>query len=94
MKPNHDSTQDHGPHSLPVHFEFTDAEAGEVFIAGTFNNWQPDTRPMHAVGNNRWVKEAVLPIGTYEYCLVVDGKFRPDPLAQESVPNTTGAAGV
>ncbi len=78
------------PQSLPVRFEFTDPSAASVYIAGTFNNWQPDTKPMHAVGNHRWVRETVLPIGIYEYCLVVDGEFRPDPLARESVPNSFG----
>ena len=28
--------------------------------------------------------------GTYEYCLVVDGHWMPDPLARESVPNPFG----
>ena len=87
---NYDEFQHDGPHSLPVRFEFTDPEAGSVYIAGTFNNWQPDAKPMHPVGNGRWVKQTVLPIGIYEYCLVVDGKFRPDPMAEETVPNPFG----
>ena len=45
---------------------------------------------MHPVGNSRWVRETVLPVGTHEYCLVVDGQFRPDPLVQETVPNPLG----
>jgi len=28
--------------------------------------------------------------GTYEYCLVVDGQWMPDPLASETVPNPFG----
>ena len=88
---NHDNAMNNdGPHTLPVRFEFTDPDAGSVYIAGTFNNWQHDAKPMHPVGNNRWIKETVLPIGTYEYCLVVDGEFRPDPLAKETVPNSFG----
>jgi 1,4-alpha-glucan branching enzyme len=93
MKQDHhhdNATNDDRPHSLPVRFEFTDPNAGSVYIAGTFNNWQSDAKPMHPVGNNRWVKEVVLPIGRYEYCLVVDGEFRPDPLAKETVPNPFG----
>jgi 1,4-alpha-glucan branching enzyme len=86
---NHHAENDE-PQSLPVRFEFTDPDAGSVYIAGTFNNWQPDAKPMHPVGNSRWVKETVLPVGTYEYCLVVDGKFRPDPLVKETVPNPFG----
>jgi hypothetical protein len=86
-KQNYDFAQGDGPQSLPVRFEFIDANAGSVYIAGTFNNWQPDAKPMHPVGNCRWVRETILPIGTYEYCLVVDGKFRPDPRAPETVEN-------
>jgi 1,4-alpha-glucan branching enzyme len=78
------------PQSLPVRFEFTDTSAVSVFVAGTFNNWQPDAKPMYPVGNHRWVRETVLPIGIYEYCLVVDGEFRPDPMAMETVPNLFG----
>lgn len=89
-KQNHAAAESDGPHSLPVRFEFTDLEAVSVYIAGTFNNWQPDAKPMHPVGNSRWIKETVLPRGTYEYCLVVDGEFRPDPLAKETVPNPFG----
>ena len=33
---------------------------------------------------------ADLPPGTYEYCLVVDGNYIPDPQAQEAVPNPFG----
>ena len=90
----HNKNRDHvkadGAEALPVRFEFTDPDAGSVYIAGTFNNWQPDNKRMYAVGNHRWVRETVLPIGIYEYCLVVDGEFRPDPLARESVPNSFG----
>jgi hypothetical protein len=87
--------QNHGvaserPHSLPVHFEFTDPDAGCVYIAGTFNNWQPDARPMHRVGNNCWVMYVMLPHGTHEYCFVVDGEFRSDPMVPENVPNPFG----
>ncbi|HWN95224.1 MAG TPA: glycogen-binding domain-containing protein [Methylomirabilota bacterium] len=92
MKHNrsYDDVGSAAPHSLPVRFEFTDATAVSVYIAGTFNNWQPDAKPMHPVGNSRWVKQTVLPLGTYEYCLVVDGEFRPDPLVKETVPNPFG----
>lgn len=34
-------------HLMPVRFEFTHPEADSVYIAGTFNNWQPDAKPMH-----------------------------------------------
>ena len=45
---------------------------------------------MHPSGNGHWLKETTLAPGTYEYCLVVDGQWMPDPLARETVPNPFG----
>ncbi len=75
---------------IPVRFEFTNATALTVAIAGTFNDWHPTTRAMHPVGNGLWLKEAYLAPGNYEYCLVVDGKFFPDLRANAYVPNPFG----
>ena len=75
---------------VPVRFEFTSTTARDVCIAGCFNHWQPEAKPMHPVGDGRWLKETVLPPGTYEYCLVVDGQWRTDPLAKADVPNPFG----
>ena len=86
---NHDNAKNDAP-QLEVRFEFTHPTAGTVCVAGTFNNWQPEAKPMHRLGDGRWLKETVLPPGTYEYCLVVDGKWMPDPLARETVPNPFG----
>jgi len=87
---NHDNGRVAGPQLVPVHFEFTHPTAATVCVAGTFNNWQPEAKALHASGGGRWVKETVLPPGTYEYCLVVDGQWMPDPLARETVPNPFG----
>jgi 1,4-alpha-glucan branching enzyme len=87
---NHEHVASDRSQSLQVRFESADPEAGSVFIAGTFNNSQPDAKPMHPVGNSRRVKETVLPPGTYEYCFVVDGQWMLDPLANDFVPNPFG----
>ena len=87
---NHDNVADAAPQLVPVRFEFTHPGATTVCIAGTFNQWQPDGKPMHKSGNGRWLKESALPAGTYEYCLVVDGHWMPDPGATESVANPYG----
>ncbi|MDR3455968.1 MAG: glycogen-binding domain-containing protein [Verrucomicrobiae bacterium] len=75
---------------MPVHFAFADPKATTVCIAGTFNHWQPEAKPLHSSGAGNWWKEMFLDPGTYEYCLVVDGKWMTDPLARESVPNPFG----
>lgn len=96
MKHNHDhgrshgSEHDSGPKPVPVRFEFTHPTAANVCIAGTFNNWEPETKPMHSSGSGCWFKETALPPGDYEYCLVVDGQWMPDPRVEERVPNPFG----
>lgn len=89
-KKQFDDAKAAAPPLRPVTFEFTHPTALSVCVAGTFNNWQPEAKPMHHCGEGRWHKETVLAPGAYEYCLVVDGEWMPDPLARESVPNPFG----
>ena len=87
---NHDNLPSAGPQLVPVRFEFTHPTATSVCVAGTFNKWQPTSKPLHPAGNGHWLKETALVPGTYEYCLVVDGQWMPDPLAKETVDNPFG----
>jgi 1,4-alpha-glucan branching enzyme len=87
---NHDNAPDSGPALTPVRFEFAHPTAAAVSVAGTFNDWNPTAKALHHSGNGHWLKETFLAPGTYEYCLVVDGRWMPDPLARESVPNPFG----
>ena len=87
---NHDNLPSAGPGLMPVRFEFTNATAKTVCVAGTFNDWQPEAKELHSTGVGHWWKETTLAPGTYEYCLVVDGQWMTDPLARESVPNPFG----
>ena len=90
----HDHNHDNAPTAelplVPVRFEFTHRTATTVSVAGTFNDWHPTTKSMHQSGNGHWLKETALAPGNYEYCLVVDGQWMPDPLAEETVPNPFG----
>ena len=91
MKGNRtNDTNAKAPPSQRVLLEFTHPTAARVRIAGTFNSWRPEATPLISLGEGRWAKELVLPPGTYEYCLVVDGTWMPDPLARETVPNPFG----
>lgn len=92
MKHNkkHDNDKSAEPQLETVRFEFTHPTAATVCVAGTFNDWRPDAKPMHPLGDGRWLKETVLPAGTYEYRLVVDGQWIADPLAKETVLNPFG----
>jgi 1,4-alpha-glucan branching enzyme len=96
MKHNHDhgrgndNCHSSNPQTVPVRFEFTHPTATTVCVAGTFNQWQPEAKILHSTGTGRWWNEMLLTPGTYEYCLVVDGHWMPDPLAKEAVPNPFG----
>ena len=92
----HNKKHDNAPSTAPqlrmqqVRFEFTHPTATSVCVAGTFNNWQPVAKPMIPFRNGSWMQEMTLAPGNYEYCLVVDGDYMPDPLARETVPNPFG----
>jgi 1,4-alpha-glucan branching enzyme len=89
-KHNRDKVRGARPQLVPVRFEFTHPTATTVCVAGTFNHWQPETKTLSSSGTGHWWTETALAPGAYEYCLVVDGKWMPDPLARETVPNPFG----
>ena len=84
------SDDEQPPVEVEVRLEFTRPVASTVFVAGTFNEWHPAVTPMIPIAEGRWFKQLRLLPGRYEYCLVVDGEWMPDPLAAESVPNPFG----
>ena len=75
------------PRMPVVRFEIIEPEAREVFLTGSFNNWHATATPLLNLGGGSWVKDLALPPGRYEYLFVVDGEWRPDPAATESVTN-------
>jgi hypothetical protein len=52
--------------------------ASRVFIAGDFNNWNPDSFPLQKVGNE-WMLPLHLSTGKHLYKFIVDGKWILDP---------------
>lgn len=73
-----------------VLIEYHDNGARKVCVAGSFNDWRPDGLDMINMGGGRWAKELLLPPGTYEYRLVVDGKWITDPAVEHTVPTPFG----
>jgi 1,4-alpha-glucan branching enzyme len=91
MRKNKSKQLNRNGSSLPlVHLEYTHGTATAVGIAGTFNDWRPEATPMIGLGDGRWMKELTLPPGVYEYRIVADGEWLPDPLATETNPNPFG----
>jgi len=64
--------------------------AKAVFLAGTFNEWDPASQPMTRNGNGEWKTAMSLKPGTYEYRFVVDGEWRDDPACEARHLNEFG----
>ena len=78
------------PQPARVSLELVEPAAQQVYVAGSFNGWKPDTTPLMALGNGRWKGDLRLGPGRHEYLFVVDGQWRPDPNARETVQNPFG----
>ena len=72
-----------------VTFSFFSPGAKEVYVAGTFNGWDPrkDSFKKHAMG---WKAVKYLAPGKYEYLLVVDGIWVDDPSCARRCGNPYG----
>lgn len=73
-----------------VQIELLKPEAKNVFVAGSFNGWKPESTPLRSAGNGRWVGDLSVQPGRHEYLFVVDGQWLPDPNAKETVANPFG----
>jgi 1,4-alpha-glucan branching enzyme len=78
------------PKSNRISLELVKPDARQVFVAGSFNQWKPETTPLSQKGNGRWVGDVSVKPGRHEYLFVVDGQWVPDPNAKETVQNPFG----
>lgn len=65
----------------PVEFSLEAPEREQVFLAGTFNDWDPDSLPMTRNDDGCWSVSLELPPGEYEYKFVADGEWCCEPEA-------------
>ncbi len=73
-----------------VRFGYFQSEANEVFLVGSFNNWNPRAHPLRRDDFGDWSLELWLPRGEHHYRLLVDGEWRDDPAAQQTAMNPFG----
>lgn len=90
MKRNRASKSTARSENQRVSFALSREDAREVFVAGSFNDWDPQATPLLRQTDRRWQRELTLPPGAHEYLFVVDGHWLPDPQAGESAPNPFG----
>lgn len=70
-----------------VDFQLYEPDAGNVFVAGTFNDWNASATPLHRQPDGKWTTVLKLKPGRYEYKFVVDGNWQADPMSWQSVRN-------
>lgn len=74
-----------------VTFSFQTEQGKEVFIAGTFNDWQPEKTKFKDNGAGEYTVVLQLPAGRHEYKFVADDVWYMDPQNSETVPNDCGS---
>ncbi len=74
----------------PVRFAFHHSTAKRVFLAGSFNDWNPSVTPLVSLGHGQWLRLLWLPAGPHEYLFVADNIWLLDPEADDYVPNVYG----
>jgi len=72
-------------------FEFLAPGAREVYLVGSFNNWDASANPMKKDKNGKWTTTLSLKPGRYEYRFFVDGNWESDPSCSNCVPNEFGS---
>lgn len=73
-----------------VIFKYVNSNAGNVYIAGDFNNWSKASHPMTNHGEGIFSAEIELEPGTYLYKFVVDGDWIIDPDNVNTIPDGYG----
>lgn len=73
-----------------VRFELVGEGGSEVYVAGTFNGWDP-TKNRMKVKAGVYETSILLAPGRYEYKFVVDGVWCVDPRCSDWVPNEMGS---
>ena len=73
-----------------VTFKLVAQEAKMVSLVGDFTSWEEVPVAMRKSKDGVWSKTVTLEPGTYEYRLVVDGRWQDDPDCPHRVPNPFG----
>lgn len=75
-----------------VGFEVTTEPGSDVFVAGSFNRWNPTQyRMKDNPGSGHCKTTLVIPAGRHEYKFVINGEWRVDPNCPDRVPNAAGS---
>jgi 1,4-alpha-glucan branching enzyme len=73
-----------------ITLRFFAPDAVRVQIAGTFNDWRPESNPIEKDVSGDWIVRLRLRSGQYEYRFMVDGAWTDDPCGNQRSPNPYG----
>jgi 1,4-alpha-glucan branching enzyme len=74
-----------------LQFEIAAKEDSKVYVAGSFNNWDPTTHPLEHHPEDGVFRATInLPEGTHESKFVVNGVWHLDTQCPHFVPNAHG----
>lgn len=73
-----------------VKFELDTDKANEVYLAGSFNDWNPKKNKL-SYKNGVFSTSLLLPPGRYEYKFVINDTWCVDPECEEWAPNNMGS---
>ena len=71
-------------------FTYINRDAKAVAVVGNFNDWDATKGELTVTSDGVWSGNIMLAPGRYEYQLVVDGKWMPDPSALHSAKSEFG----
>ncbi len=74
---------------VPFVVEAPDAE--EVILTGDFTAWSKEGIRLKLGRNGEWSATLQLPVGEYQYRLLIDGRWGNNPAAPGRVPNPFGS---
>ncbi|MEI7435556.1 MAG: glycogen-binding domain-containing protein [bacterium] len=84
--------KDTGIRAKKVSFKITTKPGSNVFVAGSFNNWDPEQLQLRDNPDSGEYKVTLpLPQGRHEYKFIVNGEWRLDPSCPDWLPNDMGS---
>jgi len=74
-----------------VSLSFKAEPGSDVYVAGSFNGWNPSGKKMKEKDPGEYAITMLLPEGDYEYKFVLDGRWQADPSSEKWAPNPYGS---
>ncbi len=62
-----------------VLFSVSAQPGNQVYLSGTFNNWEPDSIKMKDTGNGHFQHSVIIPKGRHEYKFIINDEWVADP---------------